>query len=88
LTVTPLRRTETIAASKNVQDSTLSVEVLRSDWLLRISAFGTGTDPLGRGAQRPIRLHLTLQSKDVFFASGQSKTWAIELFVTQSRSNQ
>lgn len=70
------------------EDSALSVEILHSDWPLRISAFAPGNDPLGRGAQRPIPLHLVLQARDVTFIRGQPKTWTIELSVAQSPSDQ
>jgi len=61
--------------------STLTVQALYSRWPLRISVFATSNSLLGRGAPRPIPLHLVLQSKDVLFAPGQPKTWAIELSV-------
>lgn len=69
-------------------DSTLTVKVLHSERPIGGSAFATGNDLLGRGAQRPIPFHLILQSKDVSFAPGQSKTWAIEFSATQSPSDQ
>jgi hypothetical protein len=66
-------------------ETSLEVEVEQSDWPLRVSAFATGDDPLGRGAQRPVPLHLILESNDISFASGQQKTWTIELTVIPSR---
>lgn len=69
------------------EDSTLRVEILHSDWPLRISAFATGNDALGRGAQRPIPLHLILESKGISFAPGKSETWTIDLSVLHSSTS-
>jgi hypothetical protein len=58
----------------------LDVRVLSSDWPLRISAFATGADPLGRGDRGPIPLHLILESSpDLTFAPGTTHRWEIEL---------
>jgi hypothetical protein len=60
--------------------ATLDVRVLNSDWPLRISAFATGDDPLGRGDRGPIPLHLILEtSHELTFAPGAAHRWEIEL---------
>jgi hypothetical protein len=60
--------------------ATFDVRVLNSDWPLRISAFATGDDPLGRGDRGPIPLHLILEtSHELTFAPGAAHRWEIEL---------
>jgi hypothetical protein len=62
------------------QRVTLDVRVLGSDWPLRISAFATGDDPLGRGDRGPIPLHLMLETPhELTFAPGTEHRWEIEL---------
>jgi hypothetical protein len=70
----------------SAKGSTLKVQVVHSDWPLRISVFATGDDALGRGAQRPIPLHLVLESGAISFAPGSSKAWSIELSVISTKS--
>jgi len=61
-------------------DTTLDVQVKHSDWPLKISAYATGNDALGRGDRGPIPLHLILKSKDITFAAGIAQSWEITLF--------
>jgi hypothetical protein len=59
---------------------TLDVRVLNSDWPLKISAFATGDDPLGRGDRGPIPLHLILETTHELTLQPDSiRKWEIEL---------
>jgi hypothetical protein len=60
------------------REGTLEVQVVHSDWPIRISAFATGDGPLGRGARRAIPLHLVLEAKNVSFRPGVEQGWDIE----------
>jgi hypothetical protein len=57
----------------------LKVQVTQSDWPLRVSALATGDDPIGRGSQGAIPLHVILESTDISFVPGSPKRWFIEL---------
>ena len=70
------RRTDRLTSAH----STLDVRVLNSDWPLRISAFATGDNPLGRGDRGPIPLHLILETtQEVTLQPNSNKKWEIEL---------
>jgi hypothetical protein len=59
---------------------TLDARIVSSDWPLRISAFATGDDPLGRGDRGPIPLHLIIETThEVTFQPNSTKKWEIEL---------
>jgi len=58
---------------------TLDVQVIHSDWPLRISAYATGDDSLGRGDRGAIPLHLVLESKNVSLTPGATESWEITL---------
>jgi hypothetical protein len=58
---------------------TLDVQVKQSDWPLRISAFSTGNNPLGRSDRGPIPLHLILESKNIFLSPGAPQKWELAL---------
>jgi hypothetical protein len=61
-------------------EGTLEVRVFRSDWPVRLSAFATGDDPLGRGDRGAIPMHLILETThDVSFVPGSAQRWDIEL---------
>ncbi|MFZ1972176.1 MAG: hypothetical protein WAU89_04975 [Candidatus Acidiferrales bacterium] len=58
----------------------LDARVLNSDWPLRISAFATGDDPLGRGDRGAIPLHLILETAHELTLPPESLLkWEIEL---------
>ena len=58
----------------------LDVRTLSSDWPLRISAFATGDDALGRGDRGPIPLHLIIETThEVTLQPNSTKKWEIEL---------
>ena len=59
---------------------TLDARILSSDWPLRISAFATGDDPLGRGDRGPIPLHLVFETThELTLQPNSKKEWEIEL---------
>jgi hypothetical protein len=59
---------------------TLDARILSSDWPLRISAFATGDDPLGRGDRGPIPFHLIVETThEVTLQPNSTKKWEIEL---------
>ena len=56
------------------------VRTLSSDWPLRISAFATGDDALGRGDRGSIPLHLIVETtREVTLQPNSTKKWEIEL---------
>jgi hypothetical protein len=59
--------------------TTLDVQVEHSDWPVKISAFATGDDSLGRGDRGAIPLHLILESKNVSLAPRVPEGWEIIL---------
>lgn len=64
------------------KEGTMELRVLHSDWLLQISSFATGDDPLGRGDRGPLPLHLILETtRNLSFAPGAPKSWEIELSI-------
>jgi len=64
------------------KEGTLEVRVLRSDWLVQISAFATGDDPLGCGDRGPLPLHLILETaKNLSFAPRAPQGWDIEFSI-------
>jgi hypothetical protein len=65
--------------------TSLQFRIVRSDWTVRISAFATGDDPLGRGSQGAIPVHLILESNDLFFVPGNPQRW--ELVLSALRAN-
>lgn len=60
-------------------DVNLEVQLAHTDWPLRVSAFATGDDPLGRGPRGPIPLHLILESKDISLVPDVPRRWDIKL---------
>jgi len=68
--------------------ASLKVQVTHSDWPLRILALATGDDPLGRGSQGGIPLHLVFESDDISFTAGSSKSWEIVLSVAQAGNSE
>ena len=61
------------------KEGSLAVRVLHSDWPIRISAFATGDDPLGRGDRRAIPLHLVFEANNISLLPGVEQKWDIEL---------
>lgn len=59
--------------------TSLDFQVKHSDWPLKISAYATGNDGLGRGDRGPIPLHLILESKDITFAPRVAQSWEVTL---------
>jgi len=64
------------------KEGTIEVRVLRSDWPVKISAFATGDDALGRGDRGPIPLHLILETtQNLTFSPGALERWDIEFSI-------
>jgi hypothetical protein len=62
------------------REGALDIRVLHSDWPIRVSAFATGDDPLGRGDRGVIPLHLILETtRSVSLTPGAPRKWEIEL---------
>jgi hypothetical protein len=62
------------------KEGTIEVRVLHSDWPVRISAFATGDDPLGRGDRGAIPLHLILETtQNLSFIRGARRRLDVEL---------
>jgi hypothetical protein len=61
------------------RDVNLEVHLTHPDWPMRISSLATGNEPLGRGSQAAIPLHLILESNDISFLPGARKSWEIDL---------
>jgi hypothetical protein len=58
----------------------LGVRVLNSDWPVRISAFATGDNPLGRGDRGAIPLHLIFETThELTLPPNSPLKWEIEL---------
>jgi hypothetical protein len=64
----------------------IEVQVTRSDWPVRVSAFATGDDPLGRGSQGAIPLHLILEASEISFVPGSPKSWNTQLTIARRRT--
>jgi hypothetical protein len=64
------------------KEGTLEVRVFHSDWPVKISAFATGDDPLGRSDRGPIPLHLILEtSQNLSFAPAARRKWEIDFLI-------
>ena len=62
------------------KEGELDVRVPQSDWPVRISAFATGNDPLGRGDRGAILLLLMLESPHaIAVAPDQKLKWEVEI---------
>jgi hypothetical protein len=59
--------------------TTLDVQVKHADWPVKIFAFATGDDSLGRGDRGAIPLHLILESKSISLTPGVPESWEITL---------
>ena len=66
-------------------EDTLEVRVLHSDWPIRVSAFATGNDALGRGDRGAIPLHLIFEARNVSFLANAAQGWEIELSSSSER---
>jgi hypothetical protein len=63
----------------------LSVAVT-SDWGLSVFLSATGDGPLGRGARRPLPLHLICEARDLSLPAGTDLHWRLDLqIVTESK---
>lgn len=64
------------------KEGTLEVRVLHTDWPVKISAFATGDDPLGRSDRGSIPLHLILEtSQNLSFAPAASRKWDMDFSI-------
>jgi hypothetical protein len=61
------------------EEKTLEVQVKNSTFLLQISGYATGNDPLGRGDRGPLPLHLILQTKSFSLVPAVPKRWELSL---------
>lgn len=61
------------------EEKILEIQVKNSDWLLEISAYATGNDPLGRGDRGPLPLYLILQTKSFSLTPAVPKHWELSL---------
>jgi hypothetical protein len=60
----------------------LEVRIAHADWPLHVAAFATGDDPLGRGSQAAVPLHLILESNALVFVPGSPQRWEVVLSVS------
>jgi hypothetical protein len=61
------------------EETSLDVEVKRSDWQVQVSVHATGDAPLGKGDRGAIPLHLVLESKNISLSPGAPEKWEISL---------
>jgi hypothetical protein len=61
-------------------ESSLAVAA-KADWPLEISLLATGDTASGRGARRPIPLHLVYESRDLRLAPNQDAHWRLTMRV-------
>jgi hypothetical protein len=59
-------------------EGTLSVAA-RADWPLAISVVATGDGPLGRGARRPVPLHLVYESRNLQLSAQRPAHWSMTI---------
>jgi hypothetical protein len=59
--------------------TTLDMRVKHSDWPVRVSAWATGDDSLGKGDRGAIPLHLIFESQNLSLIPGALKSWEITL---------
>lgn len=60
----------------------LELRIAHADWPLHVAAFATGDDPLGRGSQGAVPLHLILESNALVFVPGSPQRWEVVLSVS------
>jgi hypothetical protein len=58
---------------------TLKVRIAHSDWPIKVSAFATGNDVLGRGDRGPLPLNLILRAEAISLKPGAPMKWQIVL---------
>jgi len=61
------------------EETSLDVEVKRSDWPVQVSVHATGDAPLGKGDRGAIPLHLVLESKNISLSPAAPERWEISL---------
>ncbi|MGH9524922.1 MAG: hypothetical protein ACRD3E_20545 [Terriglobales bacterium] len=57
----------------------IGVRLLHADWPVELTVLAPGNGALGRGARRPIPLHLQFESKGFSIVPGKPRKWEIEL---------
>jgi len=61
------------------EEKRLEVQVKNSALAIKISAYATGDDPLGRGDRGPIPMHLILQANNFTLTPGTPTHWELSL---------